>query len=53
MSGVLAVGAFLGSLWLEQRTELTLPTPTGSFAVGRVIYDWAEDATSHKRELLV
>jgi dienelactone hydrolase len=53
MSGVLAVGAFLGSLWLEQRTELTLPTPTGSFAVGRVIYDWADDAPSHKRELLV
>ena len=44
MLGVLGVGALLGSLWLERRTELTLPTPTGSFAVGRAIYDWTDDA---------
>jgi dienelactone hydrolase len=61
MLGVLGVGVLLGSLWLEQRTELTLPTPTGPFAVGRVIYDWTDSATSDslapapgtKRELLV
>ena len=61
MLGVLGVGALLGSLWLEHRTETTLPTPTGSFAVGRAIYDWTDDANvdklapvaGTKRELLV
>src|SRR5712691_1755780 len=59
--GVLGVGALLGSLWLERRTELTLPTPTGPFAVGRSLYDWVDDKTRDalapvpgtKRELLV
>ena len=45
MFGVLGVGLLLGSLWLEHRTELTLPTPTGPFAVGRAIYDWVDDST--------
>ncbi len=61
MLGVLAVGALLAGLWLERRTEITLPTPTGSFAVGRAIYDWTDDAKldalapvpGTKRELLV
>jgi len=61
MVGVLGLGALLGSLWLEHRTELTLPPPTGPFAVGRAIYDWTGDATldtlapvpGTKRELLV
>ena len=35
--GVLGIGLLSGSLWLEHRTELTLPTPTGPFAVGRAI----------------
>lgn len=60
-SGVVGVGALSGSLWLERRTDLTLPTPTGSFAVGRAIYDWTDDARvdtlapvpGTKRELLV
>jgi len=59
--GVLGVGVLLGSLWLERRTEITLPPPTGSFAVGRAIYAWADDVHSDtlapvpetKRELLV
>ena len=59
--GVLGIGALVGSLWLEHRTDLTLPTPTGSSAVGRATYDWADDATldtlapvpGTKRELLV
>ncbi len=34
MLGVLGVAALLGSLWLEHRIEVTLPTPTGPFAVG-------------------
>jgi len=33
MLGVLGVGVLLGWLWLERRTEITLPTPTGPFAV--------------------
>ncbi len=61
MFGVFGFGALLGALWLEHRTELTLPTPTGSFAVGRAIYDWTDDAHADtlapvpgtKRELLV
>jgi predicted dienelactone hydrolase len=59
--GVLGVAALLGSLWLEHRTAVTLPTPTGTFAVGRALYDWADDETldtlapvmGTKRELLV
>ena len=59
--GVLAVGALLVSLRLENRAEVTLPTPTGPFAVGRAIYDWTDDANldtlapvpGTKRELLV
>jgi dienelactone hydrolase len=61
MLGVLGVGALWASLWLERRIEITLPTPTGSFAVGRAIYDWTDDVTPDtlapvpgtKRELLV
>jgi predicted dienelactone hydrolase len=59
--GVVGGGALLGALWLEHRAELTLPTLTGPFAVGRAIYDWTDDATvdtlapvpGTKRELLV
>ena len=40
---VLGIGALLLSLWLERRTDLTLPMPTGPFAVSRVIYDWKDD----------
>src|SRR6202023_179003 len=61
VSGIVAAGALLGSLWLERRSELTLPTPTGSFAGGRAIFDWKDDAgvdtlapvPGTKRELLV
>ncbi len=61
MLGVAGIAVLLGSLWLERRTEITLPTPTGPFAVGRAIYDWTDDAKldtlapvpGTKRELLV
>src|ERR1700716_1749764 len=61
MLGVLGVGTLVVSLWLEQKTDLTIPTPTGSYPVGRAIYDWTDDATldmlapvpGTKRELLV
>jgi len=58
---VLGVAILFASLWLEHRTEVTLPTPTGSFAVGRAVYDWVDDKTldttapvpGTRRELLV
>jgi dienelactone hydrolase len=58
---VLGIATLLGSLWLEHRTEITLPALTGTFAVGRDVYDWADDAAldtlapgpGSKRELLV
>jgi pimeloyl-ACP methyl ester carboxylesterase len=61
MLGVLGVGMLFGSLWLERRTDVTLPVPTGPFAVGRAIYDWADAERSDalapvrgtRRELLV
>ena len=61
MLGVAGIAVLLGSLLLERRTEITLPTPTGPFAVGRAIYDWTDDAKldtlspvpGTKRELLV
>ena len=51
----------MASLWLEHRTEVTLPSPTGPFAVGRVLCDWVDDETldalapvpGTRRELLV
>jgi hypothetical protein len=60
MLGALGIAALLVSLWLEHRTEITLPTPRGAFAVGLAIYDWSNDVTLErwrpgpgtKRELL-
>ena len=59
--GVLGFAVLLGALWLEHRTALTLPRPSGPFGVGRAIYDWRDEATvdtlapvpGTKRELLV
>lgn len=61
MLGVFGVLALFGSLRLEHRIAVTLPAPTGPFAVGRVLYDWTDDQTldllarvpGTKRELLV
>lgn len=58
--GVLAVALLFVSLWFEHRAALTLPVPTGPFAVGRSIADWVDEATvdslapvpGTKRELL-
>ena len=41
-SAVLAIVGTLATLWLERRTELTLPEPTGSFSVGRSTYAWSD-----------
>jgi len=61
MAGVLAIIVLLAALWLERRTELTLPAPTGPFTVGRITYDWTDPTTmdrlapvsAARRELLV
>src|SRR5437764_2334900 len=61
MAGVIGIAALLGALWLEHRTEVTLPAPTGPLAVGRSLYDWTDDTTPDtlapvagtRRELLV
>ena len=41
---VVGIVVLIASIWIERRTELTLPTPTGEFGVGRVIADWVDDA---------
>jgi len=59
--GTSGIAMLFGALWLEHRTAVTLPAPTGSFAVGRAIYDWADEANvdslapvpGTKRELLI
>jgi len=61
MLGCLAIGALLAFLWLEHRSSVTLPIPTGSFGVGRTIRDWTDSVgvdplapvPGTKRELLV
>ena len=49
--GVLAIVVLVAWLWIEHRSEVTLPAPIGPFAVGRTIYDWVDEGS--KRELLV
>ena len=44
MSAVVGGAALLAVLWLEHRTDVTLPAPTGSFAVGRATFAWADEA---------
>ena len=59
--GALGIASLFAFLWLEHRSAVTLPTPTGSFPVGRAIQDWTDSATldtlapaaGTKRELLV
>jgi predicted dienelactone hydrolase len=43
---VLFVGAagVLLLLWIQHRTPLTLPLPTGRFPVGRTSFDWMDEA---------
>jgi hypothetical protein len=60
LMGLVGVSALLMWLWLERRTQIALPKPTGQFAVGRTLYDWVDDQTldplapaQTKRELLV
>src|SRR5260370_1194487 len=41
---LLGVAVLLVSLWLERRSQITLPAPSGAFAVGGVINEWTDDA---------
>jgi predicted dienelactone hydrolase len=50
--GLAGAGALLVSLWVERRTEIALPSPTGPLPVGRSVYDW-RDLNKPVRELLV
>ena len=59
--GVLVVTAMLSLLWREHKTKITLPEPTGHFAVGRTTYTWTNNAETDelapspgaKREVVV
>lgn len=59
--GALALGLLLASLWLEHRSALELPRPTGPYAVGRLTTRWVDaarvdpfaPAPAPKRELVV
>ena len=59
--GGAGVATLFVSLWFEHRTPVTLPAPTGPFAVGRELYDWTDGRSldtlapspGTKRELLV
>lgn len=58
--GIAGIALLLGVLWLDHTRETRLPTPTGPFAVGRVMCVWSDDAQAElmapqqgtKRELL-
>jgi len=41
---VLGPTMLLALLWREHKTEITLPTPTGHFAVARTTYTWVNTA---------
>jgi predicted dienelactone hydrolase len=43
---IVGTGALLAALWLEHRSELTLPTPTGPSRVGRATYVWTDGGTA-------
>jgi len=41
---LVGLGLFIGALWVENKSTLTLPSPTGNFTVGRILYDWVDPA---------
>jgi len=60
LGGLAAVILLIGGLMLEDAREVSLPVPSGPFAVGRVIDDWVDAASDplapapgKTRELLV
>ncbi len=45
LAGITLISGVLFSLWMEHRSVVTLPEPTGPFAVGRVVYAWTDETT--------
>jgi pimeloyl-ACP methyl ester carboxylesterase len=43
-----AVGTLLASMWHEHTSPIVLPSPTGSFALGRAQYAWINPKTSEE-----
>jgi predicted dienelactone hydrolase len=41
--GIIGIFVLLAALRIDHNTAVTLPTPSGPFPVGRVIYDWTDD----------
>jgi len=58
---VVGLTVLFAALWWEHKTGITLPTPTGPFAVGRTMYAWINNAETDelapspgtKREVVV
>src|ERR1700682_1001389 len=58
---VVGLTMLLALLWREHKTEITLPAPTGHFAVGRTTYTWVNNTQTDelapssevKREVVV
>jgi pimeloyl-ACP methyl ester carboxylesterase len=58
---ILITGMVLSLFWLEHKREVILPSPTGSFGVGRTTFDWIDSSRIDtlgptrgvKRELVV
>jgi hypothetical protein len=44
VSVVAGLAVLLALLWLEHKTGITLPVPSGHFAVGRTTYTWVNNA---------
>jgi dienelactone hydrolase len=48
LSGIAAVCLLLLTMWWEHTTTVTLPIPTGTFAVGRTLVAWKNPASSQE-----
>src|SRR5262245_55516806 len=60
LAAIALVGILLLVMWIEHDAEITLPAPTGPFAVGRTTFNWTNDAVTDelapspsKRQVLV
>jgi dienelactone hydrolase len=42
--GIVLLITLLGALWLERQHDVTLPQPTGPFAVGCTTYAWGDES---------
>src|SRR5437764_10892000 len=49
LAAIVVIAGLVSGFWLEHCTALTLPKPTGTFAIGRNVAEWRD---AH-RELLI